>query len=108
LGAALGDTISLRQGEMDEGRGQPRHPNMCGRFTQAYSWQEPEGTAACFFMVRNGVAVTPPVTSGFLKSVTRATLLYLLRDRLHLPVQERVIDRTVVYVAEAAFLCGSA
>ncbi len=67
-----------------------------------------EGTAACFFMVRNGIVITPPVTSGILESVTRATLLDLLRDDLGLPVQERVIDRTEVYVAEEAFLCGSA
>jgi branched-chain amino acid aminotransferase len=67
-----------------------------------------EGTAACFFMVRNGVVVTPPVTSGILESVTRQTLLDLLRDHLHVPVQERVIDRTEVYVADEAFLCGSA
>ena len=66
-----------------------------------------EGTAACFFMVRNGVVVTPPVTSGILESVTRATLLEVLRDVLRLPVQERPIDRTEVYVADEAFLCGS-
>lgn len=66
-----------------------------------------EGTGACFFMIRDGVAVTPPVTAGILESVTRATLLELLPAKLGCRVEERAIDRTEAYVAEEAFLCGS-
>jgi branched-chain amino acid aminotransferase len=66
-----------------------------------------EAAAACIFMVRNGRAVTPPVTSGILESVTRATLLDLLADRLGMPVDVRPVDRTELYVAQEVFLCGS-
>jgi branched-chain amino acid aminotransferase len=65
-----------------------------------------EGTGACLFMVRGGRVFTPPVTSGILESVTRTTLIALFADT-GMPVTERVIDRTELYVAEEAFLCGS-
>ena len=66
-----------------------------------------EGPGMCFFMVRRGVVVTSPVTAGILESVTRTTLLELFQSELKLPVQERDIDRTELYVAEEAFFCGS-
>jgi len=66
-----------------------------------------EGPGACLMMVRDGVLVTPPVTSGILESVTRATLLELAARELSLPVLEREIDRTELYAAEEAFFCGS-
>ena len=66
-----------------------------------------EAPGACFFMVRNGVVTTPPVTAGILESVTRATLLELFGKEFGLPVAEREIDRTELYVAQEAFLCGS-
>ena len=66
-----------------------------------------EGTGACFVMVRDGAVVTPPITSGILESVTRATILELAR-KAGFTVQERAIDRTELYTAEEAFLCGSA
>ena len=67
-----------------------------------------EGTSACLAMVRNNTLVTPPVTASLLESVTRLTLLELAADDLGLRVQEREIDRTELYVADEAFLCGSA
>ena len=51
--------------------------------------------------------MTPPVTAGILESVTRATLIELFRKELNLPVVEREVDRTELYVAEETFLCGS-
>lgn len=66
-----------------------------------------EGANSCFAMVRNGMLVTPPVTSSILESVTRATLLEIAADELGLTVQEREIDRSELYVAEEAFFCGS-
>ena len=66
-----------------------------------------EGAGACLFIVRDGAAATPPVTSGILESVTRASLIELLRNGLDVPFQERVIDRTELYVAQEVFLCGS-
>jgi branched-chain amino acid aminotransferase len=67
-----------------------------------------EGWGACLFLVRDGVALTTPVSGGILESVTRATLIELFRRRLGMEVQERAIDRTELYVASEAFLCGSA
>jgi branched-chain amino acid aminotransferase len=67
-----------------------------------------EGANASLFMVRNGTLVTPPVTAAILEGVTRATMLDLAADELGLRVQEREIDRSEMYVASEAFLCGSA
>jgi branched-chain amino acid aminotransferase len=66
-----------------------------------------EAPGACCFVVRGGVAITPPVTADILESVTRATLLELLPKELGLTTVEREIDRTELYVSEEVFLCGS-
>ncbi|HEV8673896.1 MAG TPA: aminotransferase class IV [Methylomirabilota bacterium] len=66
-----------------------------------------EAPGACCFMVRNGVPITPPVTADILESVTRATLLELFARELGVTPEVREIDRTELYVAEEAFLCGS-
>jgi branched-chain amino acid aminotransferase len=66
-----------------------------------------EGWGACLFLIRDGVVLTAPVSGGILESVTRATLIQLFRERLGCEVQERPIDRTELYVASEAFLCGS-
>lgn len=66
-----------------------------------------EGPGASFMMVRRGILVTPPVTSSILESITRETVLELARSVLRIPVEEREIDRSEVYVAEEAFFCGT-
>lgn len=66
-----------------------------------------EGAGACLFMVRNGHLVTPPTTSSVLESITRDTLMVLAREA-GLPVVERPVDRTELYLADEVFLCGSA
>lgn len=66
-----------------------------------------EGGGACLFMLRAGVLTTPTLTSSVLESITRATILRLAHD-LQIPVAEREIDRTELYLAEELFLCGSA
>jgi branched-chain amino acid aminotransferase len=66
-----------------------------------------EAPGACCFVVRRGVPATPPVTADILESVTRATLLELCRTELGLTPDVREIDRTELYVADEAFLCGS-
>jgi branched-chain amino acid aminotransferase len=66
-----------------------------------------EGSAENFFMIRRGIAVTPPVTDNILEGITRRTIMKLLRDELGVEVQERPIDRTEVYLAEEAFFCGT-
>jgi branched-chain amino acid aminotransferase len=66
-----------------------------------------EAPGACCFIVRGGVPITPPVTADILESVTRATILELCRKELGLTPDVRDVDRTEVYLAEEAFLCGS-
>ncbi len=66
-----------------------------------------EGSAANFFMIRRGVACTPPITDNILEGITRRTVMQLLRDELGLEVVERTIDRTEIYLAEEAFFCGT-
>ena len=67
-----------------------------------------EGPGACLMIVRDGRPIMPPVTAGVLESITRATLVELLRAEMHLDMVEREIDRTELYVADEAFFCGSA
>ena len=66
-----------------------------------------EGSAENFFLIRRGVAVTPPVTDNILEGITRRTIMTLLRDELGMEVLERPIDRTEVYLADEAFFCGT-
>ena len=66
-----------------------------------------EGPGASFFMIRDGLAVTPSVTCGILESITRDTLIKILKDKLDKKIQEREIDRTEIYIADEAFFCGS-
>ncbi len=67
-----------------------------------------EGPGACFFFVRDNVVVTPDLTSGILESITRDAFITLCRESLGLEVQERIVDRTEVYVADEAFFAGTA
>jgi branched-chain amino acid aminotransferase len=62
---------------------------------------------ANFFIVREGVLLTPDVTSDILEGITRRTVLELAAE-LGIPVVERAIDRTEAYVADEAFVTGSA
>ena len=66
-----------------------------------------EGSAENFFMVRDGVVITPPVTSNILEGITRRTLIHMLRNDLNVEIVERDIDRTEVYLADEAFFCGT-
>jgi len=66
-----------------------------------------EGPGACVALVRNGVVITPGVTSGIMESLTRDTILQLLRQELGIPVIERDVDRTELYVADELFFMGT-
>ena len=67
-----------------------------------------EGTGSCLFIVRNGTILTPPHSASILESITRDTIISVAREELGLLVVERDIDRTELYIADEAFLCGSA
>ena len=66
-----------------------------------------EGSAENLFMVKNGVAITPPATDNILEGITRDTVLELLRDEMGMAIEERSIDRTELYGAEEVFLTGT-
>jgi branched-chain amino acid aminotransferase len=82
-----------------DGYDQPILLNSAGKVT--------EGPASCIFIVRDGVAITPSLTSGVLESITRTAILRFCRDELGIPTQEREIDRTELYVADEVFFCGT-
>src|SRR5213593_2741465 len=66
-----------------------------------------EGPASCLFIVRDGVAITPGITSGILESVTRRTILKMCREELAIPAEERDVDRSELYVADEILFCGT-
>ena len=66
-----------------------------------------EGSAANFFLVRNGVVLTPPITDNILEGLTRRTVIELFAKELGTTVVERSIDRSELYVAEEAFFVGT-
>lgn len=67
-----------------------------------------EAPGACVMLVRDGKLITPDLTSGILESITRDALITLAREELGMPVEERAVDRTELYVADEVFLCGTA
>jgi len=66
-----------------------------------------EGSAENFFMVRDGVLITPPVSANILEGITRSTVIQLAQDELGIETVERTIDRSELYVADEAFFCGT-
>jgi branched-chain amino acid aminotransferase len=65
-----------------------------------------EGSAANLFVVRDGTLLTPPVTDDILEGVTRQAVLEIAANE-GIPVEIRSIDRSELYVADEAFLCGT-
>ena len=67
-----------------------------------------EGSAMNIFMVRDGMVITPPVTDNILEGITRNTAIELVKNELGLPVTERSIDRTELFICDELFMTGSA
>jgi branched-chain amino acid aminotransferase len=67
-----------------------------------------EGSAMNIFMVRDGTVITPPATDNILEGITRRTAMELAKHDLGLPVVERSIDRTELYICDELFMTGSA
>ena len=68
--------------------------------------QVTEGTAMNLFIVRNGVLITPASSSDILEGITRRTVFEIAKNE-NIPVSERAVDRTELYVADEAFFCGT-
>lgn len=67
-----------------------------------------EGSAMNILMLRDGELITPPVTDNILEGITRKTAMELAKNELGLPIVERSIDRTELFVCDELFLTGSA
>jgi branched-chain amino acid aminotransferase len=65
-----------------------------------------EGSAENIFIVRDDRLVTPPVSDDILEGITRAGIMEIAAE-LGIPVVERSIDRSEVYIADEAFFCGT-
>ncbi|KIM03086.1 MAG: branched-chain amino acid aminotransferase [Sulfurovum sp. AS07-7] len=65
-----------------------------------------EATGAAFFMVKNGVLVSPP-NDNSLESITQKTVIEIAQD-MGIKVERRRISREELYVADEAFLAGTA
>lgn len=66
-----------------------------------------EASAANLVMVRHGKLVMPPATANSLEGITLNAIVHLAKEELGLEVEAREIDRTELYYAEEAFLCGT-
>lgn len=65
-----------------------------------------EGSGECFFIVRNGVLITPPNDTS-LESITQATVLDIAREA-GIPIERRRITRDEAYIADESFFTGTA
>ncbi len=65
-----------------------------------------EGSAENLFIVREGVLITPPGTDNILEGIVRSSLMRIAQDE-GIPIQVRSVDRTELYIADEAFLCGT-
>lgn len=65
-----------------------------------------EGTVANVFLVRDGILITPDLSSDILEGITRRSVTEIA-DSLGIVCEQRVVDRTELYVADEVFMCGS-
>ena len=66
-----------------------------------------EASAENIFIVKDGYLITPPITSGALKGITRDSILTLAREH-KIPYEIRDISRDELYLADELFLTGTA
>jgi branched-chain amino acid aminotransferase len=66
-----------------------------------------EGSGENLFVIRDGIAYTPPLAASILGGVTRQVVLTLCRDA-GIEVREMAIPREMLYVADEAFFTGTA
>ncbi len=65
-----------------------------------------ECTGENIFLVRKGVLMTPPL-ANVLEGITRDSLLVLARDA-GIPVEEKMLTRDELYIADEVFVSGTA
>lgn len=66
-----------------------------------------DGSGENIFVVRDGKISTPPLSTSILPGITRETVIEIARD-LGYEVEETNIIRSDLYLADEAFMCGTA
>jgi len=66
-----------------------------------------EASGMNLFMVRNGRLITPGPDQDILEGITRDSVLTLAQD-LGIPVSERAVDKSELFIADEVFLSGTA
>lgn len=66
-----------------------------------------EGSSSNFFIVKDGVLWTHPVSNLILRGITRTIILEQLVPKLGLTVIEKGFDQAFALKAEEAFVCGT-
>jgi len=65
-----------------------------------------ELAAANIFMVRDGTLITPDTSSDLLEGINRRAILEMAAKE-GIPIHERPIDLTELYIADEVFVCGT-
>jgi branched-chain amino acid aminotransferase len=66
-----------------------------------------EGSGENIFLVKDGVVLTPPLSSSVLPGITRDSVMTLFRE-MGVRVIEETIPREMLYIADEVFFTGSA
>ncbi len=66
-----------------------------------------EGSGENVFVVRDGTLCTPPISSSLLGGITRDSIIQMAKD-IGLEVSEQQMPREMLYIADEAFLTGTA
>jgi branched-chain amino acid aminotransferase len=66
-----------------------------------------EASGMNLFLVRDGALITPGVDQDILEGITRASVIELAKA-MGIPVVERAVDKTELFIADEVFLTGTA
>jgi branched-chain amino acid aminotransferase len=66
-----------------------------------------EGSGENVFVVKDGIIYTPPISSSLLGGITRDSIIQMAID-MGLEVSEQQMPREMLYIADEAFLTGTA
>ena len=66
-----------------------------------------EGSGENIFLIKDGVVLTPPLSSSVLPGITRQAVIDICHG-LDLEIREQGIARELLYLAEEAFFTGTA
>ena len=66
-----------------------------------------DGPGENIFVVKNGRLLTPPLAMSILPGITRDTVIQIAQDLGH-PVEETLLVRTDLYLADEVFMVGTA